>query len=93
MDTEFFKYLANLGGVGILAAVFYYQNNKNAKDYAAEVAKQSKEFADRIEALLNVEKGRTEMLVSLVKDNTAQTVSNTEVLRALHKRLDKEGVE
>jgi hypothetical protein len=90
MDTEITKYLINTGTVGILAAVFYYQNNKNALEYARQAAEQAKIFADRIETLLNIERGRTEMLVKLVIDNTSQTTANTEVVRALHKRLDHE---
>lgn len=90
MDPESVKYFANLGAVGILAVIFYYQNNKNAADYAKRAEEAAKEFANRVEALLNLEKGRTEMLVTLVRDNTAQTTSNTEVVRALHKRLDTE---
>lgn len=82
------KYLAGLGVGGILAALFYYQNNKNSRDYADRATEMSKQFADRIEALLNVERGRTEMLVTLVKDNTAQTATNTSVVQALHRRLD-----
>jgi hypothetical protein len=87
------KYLAPLGVGGILAAMFYYQNNKNAIDYAQRSEATARLFADRIEALLNVERGRTEMLVKLVTDNTAQTSANTEVVRALHRRLDKEEIE
>lgn len=90
MDQEFMKYLAGLGVGGILAALFYYQNNKNSKEYAERAESLAKQFGDRIEALLNVERGRTEMLVALVKDNTSQTTANTEVVRALHRRLDKE---
>ena len=93
MDTETLKYFSNLGAVGILALVFYYQNNKNAKDYAERAEKLALDMSNRLEALLNVERGRTEMLVSLVKDNTNQTTSNTEVLRALHRRLDKDAQE
>lgn len=90
MDPDFIKYLSGLGVGGILAALFYYQNNKNSVDFAKRNDELAREFATRIEALLNVERGRTEMLVALVKDNTAQTSANTEVVRALHRRLDKE---
>lgn len=84
------KYLSGLGVGGILAALFYYQNNKNARDYAVRVEETAKVFANRIEALLDDEHGRTELLVQLVKDNTSQVTANTEVIRALHRRLDKE---
>lgn len=93
MDPELTKYFVNLGAMGILAAMFYYQNNKNAKDYSDRAEQMAKGFADRIEAILNVERGRTEMLVKLVTDNTAQTATNTEVVKALHRRLDKEEYE
>ncbi len=82
------KYLAGLGVGGILAALFYYQNNKNSKEYADRTTELAKLFADRVETLLNLERGRTEMLVSLVRDNTSQTTRNTEVTLALHRRLD-----
>lgn len=90
IDPDFVKYLSGLGVGGILAALFYYQNNKNSIEFAKRNDELSREFAARIEAILNVERGRTEMLVALVKDNTAQTSANTEVVRALHRRLDKE---
>lgn len=90
MDTEFAKYLTGLGVGGILAAIFYYQNNKNSLEFAKNAETLARQFADRIEALLNIEKGRTEMLIALIKDNTSQTTANTEVVRALHRRLDKE---
>lgn len=93
MDADALKYVSQFGAVGLLALVFYYQNNKNAQDYAKRTEESARSFMDRIEALLNVERGRTEMLVKLVTDNTAQTTANTEVVRALHRRLDKEEVE
>lgn len=85
--------LTQLGALGILAALFYYQNSKNSLEYAKRAEDTAKEFANRIEAVLNIERGRTEMLVKLVTDNTAQTTANTEVVRALHRRLDKDELE
>jgi len=90
MDADFSKWLAGLGVGGVLAALFYFQNNKNSVEYARRAEELAKNFADRVEALLNLEKGRTEMLVRLVTDNTAQTTANTEVVRALHRRLDSD---
>ena len=90
MDPEFLKTLPALGVGGILAAIFYWQNNKNAKEYADRATEMSALFASRIEALLNLEKGRTEMLVTLVKENTMQTSTNTTLVAALHRRLDTE---
>lgn len=93
MDPDFLNVLSGLGVGGILAALFYYQNNKNALDYAKRTDELSRMYLDKIESMCNIEKGRTEMLVTLVRDNTSQTTSNTEVLRALHRRIDKEEME
>lgn len=93
LNPDFVNVLSGLGVGGVLAALFYHQNNKNAKDYADRTLELTKSFSDRIEALLNVERGRTEMLVSLVRDNTSQTATNTAVVQALHRRLDKEVLE
>ena len=88
-----FKDIANLGAVGILAAMFYYQNSKNSLEYARRAEDKAKEFADRIEAVLNIERGRTEMLVRLVTDNTTQTATNNTLVQALHRRLDRDEAE
>jgi hypothetical protein len=90
MDQDFMKWLSGLGVGGILAAIFYYQNNKNTLECATKITEVTKKYSDKLEELLNVEKGRTEILVTLVKDNSTQTTANTEVLRALHRRLDRE---
>lgn len=90
MDPEFLKTLPALGVGGVLAAIFYWQNNKNAKEYADKATELSALFATRIEALLNLERGRTEMLVQLVKENTIQTATNSTLVGALHRRLDTE---
>lgn len=78
-DTEFAKYISTLGIGGVLAVIFYYQARKDSQDYA-----------NSIKILMDSEKGRNEMLVVLIKDNTSQTTANTEVVRALHRRLDKD---
>lgn len=99
MDPEFINQLPALGVGGILAVMFYFQNNKNAKGYSEETTRQAKDYADRveriskdyadkIETVLNIERGRTEMLFTVVKDNTIQTTANTKVVEALHARLN-----
>ena len=87
------KDLTQLGALGVLAAMFYYQNSKNSLEFARRAEEVSKEFASRIEAVLNVERGRTEMLVKLVTDNTTQTATNNTLVSALHRRLDREEYE
>lgn len=93
MDQEFAKYLTGLGVGGVLAAIFYYQNNRNSIEFARMSQEQAKSFADRIEAVLNIERGRTEMLFKLITENTMQTTANTEVVRALHGRLDRDAAD
>ena len=88
-----FKDLTQLGALGVLAAMFYYQNSKNSIEFAKKSEDLARTFGDRIEALLNVERGRTEMLVKLVTDNTIQTATNNTLVSALHRRLDKEEFE
>lgn len=86
MDQEFSKWLATLGVGGALAAIVYYQARKDAMMY------QEKLMAlYEIERQRNlVEMARTDKLIDIIKENTHQTTVNTEVLRSLHKRLDRE---
>lgn len=84
MDTfpDFYKSLLQSGAVGIIAAFAIWLLNKAWKEHAEE----------RKQHLEN-EKGRTEMLVGVIKDNTHQTTINTTVLNSLHRRLDKDAIE
>lgn len=82
MDTEFTKYLVSLGVGGILAALFYYQNRKDSATHA-----------DQVKELYNLEKGRTEILVSLVRDVTIAITQNTAITQSFQRRLDETSVE
>lgn len=84
METipEFYKSLATMGVGGVLAGFAMWMLNKAWKDHA-----------EYIKSIHEQEKGRTEMLVGVIKDNTNQTATNTSVLNALHRRLDKDAAE
>ena len=79
MDAEFGKWLATLGVGGILAAIFYYQSRKDSQDYQGHLKNHAE-----------TERGRTEMILGVVTENTKQTTINTTVLHSLHRRLDKD---
>lgn len=78
-DTEFAKYISTLGIGGILAVIFYYQARKDSQDYA-----------NTIKTLMENEKGRTELLMNCIKENSINTNTNTTILQSLHRRLDKD---
>lgn len=93
MDAEFFKQLANFGAVGLLAAFMYMQNNKNNDKHAEEIRGITEEFTNKLQEYYELEKGRTQMILGVVVENTKQTTTNTEVLKSMHKRLDKDAQE
>lgn len=79
---DFWHNIANLGGIGILAAGTIWLLNKTWKDHSIVI----REYHE-------MERGRTDMLVKVVMDNTSATTKNNTVLDALHRRLDKEEYE
>ncbi len=79
MDTEFTKWLTTLGVGGALAAIVYYQARKDAMMYQ-----------EKLLALHQLESNRTNTLLDVVRENTHSTTVNTEVLRSLHSRLDRD---
>jgi hypothetical protein len=79
---DFWQFLASMGVGGVLAAYAFYINNKNQTEHT-EVIKGYHE----------VEQGRTEMLVGIIKENTVCTSTNNSLLDALHRRLDRDEYE
>lgn len=79
---EFWQFLMTMGVGGILAGFAIWMLNKTWKDHT-EVIKGYHE----------VEKGRTEMLVTVVKENSSNTAQNNVMLGALHRRLDRDEYE
>jgi hypothetical protein len=82
METEFAKWLATLGVGGAIAAIVYYQARKDAMMYQ-----------EKLLVLHELEKGRTDKLIDIIKESTYSTTVNTEVLRSLHKRLDNDALD
>ena len=76
---EFLKTLPGLGIGGILALFIYMQARKDSESHT-EVVKGYHE----------VERGRTDMLIRVVNENTSATTKNNVVLDALHRRLDRD---
>lgn len=93
MDQEFGKWLATLGVGGILAAIFYYQSRKDMKDNSVARIEDAKLYQAQLVDLHGLEKGRTDKMLDVVRENTHQTTVNTEVLRGLHRRLDRDEYE
>lgn len=79
---EYWQFLGTMGVGGILGGFAIWMLNKAWKEHAETI----KGFHDN-------ERGRTEMLMDVVTKNTIQTTTNTEVLKSLHRRLDKDAQE
>lgn len=79
MDPEFVKYLASLGVGGTLAGVMFFVYRKDVAGFMAE-----------IKVLVDSHKEDKQILISVIKENTINTATNTSVLQLLHRRLDKD---
>lgn len=76
-DVEFLRYLIQQSiGVAFAAFIFMFYR------------RDMKEGAERWKVQAEREDKRTEALIALVEKNTTATIQNTEVLRALHRRVD-----
>lgn len=76
---DFWQFLASMGVGGILAGYAFYINNKIQKEHT-----------DVIKNYHELERGRTDMMIGIVKENTVASTKNNVVLDALHRRLDRE---
>lgn len=79
---DFYQQLSAMGIGGLLAAFAIWLLNKTWKDHT-----------ETIKGFHEIERGRTDMLVTCMSENSKQTAVNTSVLQALHKRLDKDAYE
>jgi hypothetical protein len=77
-DAEFLRFLGQLGVGGAIAGILFFFYRKDVRSYTDLWQAQSK---------INSE--QTSLMIQIVRDNTAATVTNTEVLRALHRRVDQ----
>lgn len=76
-DVEFLRYLIQQS-IGVAFAAFMFMFYR----------KDMKEGSERWKVQAEREDRRTEALIVLVEKNTTATTTNTEVLRALHRRVD-----
>lgn len=76
---DFWQFIASMGVGGVLAAYIFYVSNKNQKEHV-----------ETVKGWTEIERGRTDMLVGVVKENTSNTAKNNTLLDALHRRLDRD---
>lgn len=76
MDGELVKWFATLGVGGVLAWCMFLIYRKDAKEWREEYAQLSSGW-----------KGQCELLVGLVRDNTAAITQNTAVVQSLHQHI------
>lgn len=82
MTPEFWQPLASMGIGGVLAGFCIWLLNKTWKDHS-EMQREH----------LNIERGRTDMLVGVVKEVSTNITRNTVVTESFHRRLDKDEFE
>jgi hypothetical protein len=78
MDVEFTKWLLQLGTGGAIAGLLFFFYRKDVKAYSELWQAQ---------AAINHE--QTQAMMELVAKNSATVAANTEVLKSLHKRMDR----
>lgn len=76
---EFYQFLASMGVGGILAGFTIWMLNKSWKEHA-----------DILRNMHELEHGRVDMLVTVIKEVSSNIMKNTVVTESLHRRLDRE---
>ena len=91
METvpEFYQFLASMGIGGILAGFAIWMLNRSWKDRVED----QKLHTETIKGYHETERGRTNMLVDVVKEVSTNITKNTVVTESLHRRLDKDAQE
>lgn len=79
---DFWQFIASMGVGGVLAAYAFYINNRNQNVYNESIKK-----------CYDDEKGRTDLLVRTIQDNTTATTKNNVLMDALHRRLDRDEID
>lgn len=77
-EDELLKWLAQLGGSGGILAILLYFYRKDVRSYTELWREQAK---------LNHE--QTQAMMLLVEKSTTAIVQNTEVVKSLHRRIDR----
>lgn len=77
-DVEFMRWLAQLGVGGMMAGVLFYFYRKDVRAYTDLWKEQ---------ATLNA--NQTVAMMALVEKNTIAITSNTDIIKSLHRRMDR----
>lgn len=77
-DHELLKWLTQLSGSGALLAVLLYFYRKDVRSYTELWQGQAK-----------LSHEQTQAMMALVEKTTAAIVQNTEVVKSLHRRIDR----
>lgn len=77
-DAEFVRYIAQTGAVGVIAALLFAFYRKDVRNYT-----------ELWQTQLKLNYNQMIMMMTVVKDNTIAITQNTEMLRSLHRRVDR----
>jgi hypothetical protein len=78
MDSEMMKWLVQLGVGGVIAGLMFWAYRKDVKQFTE---------LWRMQAELNFR--QTDAMMALVRETTIAITRNTEVLKSLHRRIDR----
>ncbi len=85
--------LTGLGVGGVIAVFVVWLLNKSWKEHAQTRIDDAKAYSDKLLAFHELEKGRTDMLVGVIREVSVNITKNTVMTEAVHRRLDKENLE
>jgi hypothetical protein len=77
-DVEFLRWLAQLGVGGVIAGILFYFYRKDVK-----------QFTELWQAQSQLNQRQTDSMILIVKENTAAFTESTNVLKSLHRRMDR----
>ncbi len=78
LDPEFLKFLIQLGVGGAIAGIIFFFYRKDVRSYT-----------DLWQAQTARSDAQTAAMIKVIAENSANTAVNTEVLKSLHKRIDR----
>jgi len=85
--------LTGLGVGGAIALFVVWLLNKAWKEHAQTRVEDSKIYSDKLLAFHELEKGRTDMLVGVIKEVSINITKNNILTDAVHRRLDRDAKE
>lgn len=85
--------LTGLGVGGLIAVFVVWLLNKAWKEHAQTRVDDAKAYSEKLLTFHELEKGRTDMLVGVVKEVSVNITRNTVMTEAVHRRLDRDAAE